>query len=205
MYFSLKDLCSRSCMQIKMFDEHPELKKKPSELMLKGSEYQESIARFLGDKLFGLEIGKCYETEDKDRIYLSNDIITNDNRIIEVKYLKDDIPVEEWFFNSSILQCAIYFSFLDEGDVMTTSKFYQDEGHDKQIYVVKNDIKYFLLFGTSLYEIKLLDPSNIREYILRKAHMCHTWDDARMWDNEHKHMEYKELSNCFTYSKVPIL
>ena len=59
MDLSAKDLCSRSCMQIKMFHEHPELKPKPTFNMLEGERHHKEVVSKLKD-VIGMEMGGCF-------------------------------------------------------------------------------------------------------------------------------------------------
>ena len=45
--FSAKDLCTRSCMQIKMFREKPELKPQPNMSQWKGCDFQHEVSKAL--------------------------------------------------------------------------------------------------------------------------------------------------------------
>lgn len=85
-YFSAKDLCTRSCMQIKMFRERPELKPKPNTNQWKGCDFQHEVAKTL-DNVVGEEMGGCVQ-DDNLLIYFSNDIVCMD-KIIEVKSIDE--------------------------------------------------------------------------------------------------------------------
>lgn len=197
--FSAKDLCSRSCMQIKMFTEHPELRPKPSPNAISGIEYQHELFLNTPDAI-GEEMRGTYCWYDRFYINFSNDIVCKD-KIIEVKTVKE--PVEEWYLKSSIWQCAVYCSLLLKSDRhLITSTFYVEQGHPKIETVVDENIKYVLYFGKDKYEIKVTDPDSIVDFIKRKALASRDWQDAKFFDEEYKHKEFEKFSPCFKYEKI---
>lgn len=198
--FSAKDLISRSCMQIKMFLEKPELKPKPNINQWKGVDYQHEVATQI-DGVIGEEMGSCFEF-DEVRIYFSNDIITKD-KIIEVKHIDKERVVEEWYLNSCLLQCAIYKTLVEECDnKLRTSLFHINNGNPIQNCVIKNDFEYLLYFGEDRYKIEVTNKKKIINFIKTKVKHCLTWDDARYFDNQFKRKEFEILKDCFTYNKI---
>lgn len=197
--FSAKDLISRSCMQIKMFMERPELKPKPNFNQWNGVNYQHEIAQQT-DGVIGEEMGNCFEF-DEVRIYFSNDIIMKD-KIIEVKHIDYDRDVEEWYLNSSLLQCAVYKCLVEEcNNNLHTSTFHINNGNSMQNCVIDNDFEYLLYFGKDRYKIEVNNREKIINFIKNKAKHCLTWEDARYFDNQYKRKEYEILKNCFKVKK----
>lgn len=128
---SAKDLCTRSCMQIKMFIEHPECRpvQTNNPNVVKGDQYQHSLARTIPD-IIGEEMRGTYQTGNIT-IMFSNDVLCK-NRIIEIKYVDNSRPVEDWYLKSSLAQCAVYKALLDEsGGQLVTASFRVNEGHEK--------------------------------------------------------------------------
>ena len=198
--FSAKDLISRSCMQIKMFMERPELKPKPNFNQWNGINYQHEIAQQT-DGVIGEEMGNCFEF-DEVRIYFSNDIITK-NKIIEVKHIDYNRVVEEWYLNSSLLQCAIYKCLIEEcNNNLRTSAFHINNGNLMQNCVIDNDFEYLLYFGKDRYKIEVNNREKIINFIKNKAKHCLTWDDAKYFDNQYKRKEYDLLKDCFTFKVI---
>ena len=197
--FSAKDLCVRSCMQIKMFTEHPDLRPNPSPNAIQGAEYQHKLFLSLPNTI-GEEMRGSYCWYGKFIINFSNDIVCND-KIIEVKTVNK--PVEEWYFKSSIWQCAVYYSLLMMSDRrLVTSTFYIEQGNPKIETVVDENIKYILYFGEDKYEIEVTNPYSIVDFIKRKAIASTDWQDAKLFDQEYKHTEFEKFNSCFKYKKI---
>ena len=189
-------------MQLKLFSEYPELRPKPNSNMEYGQTYQHKVALWV-EGLIGEEMRGTY-IQDDICINFSNDIVCND-RIIEVKSISEDRPTEEWYFNSSILQCAIYKSLIEKSDgKLKTATFFTELGNPSIETVVKNDIDYILLFGTTPYKINVTDSDKIVDFIIEKAKSTLTWEDAKIFDTHFKHMEYETLKSCLNYTRFDI-
>ena len=196
--FSAKDLCTRSCMQIKMFDEHPELRPKPNINTNNGVSYQHTIA-LKTDNVIGEEMRGSY-CEDNIWINFSNDIVCN-NKIIEVKSVNRE--VEKWYFENSILQCAVYKALLHKSNKrLITSTFYAQMGNPLIETSVDNNIEYYLQFGEELYKIEVTNPDKIVKFLIDKAKASTDWTMARDFDSKFKRKEYTELQDCFNFIKI---
>ena len=90
--FSAKDLCSRSCMQIRMFDLHPEKRHIPTMNTESGVTHQHQVA-LNTDDVIGEELRGTY-INGNICINFSNDIVCKD-KIIEVKSVNRE--VEDWY------------------------------------------------------------------------------------------------------------
>lgn len=196
--FSAKDLCSRSCMQIKMFDVHPEKRPVINANQQTGVSFQHQIATKT-DNLIGEEMRGTY-VKDGILINFSNDIVCPD-KIIEVKSVNREI--EDWYFNNSIYQCAVYKALLMKSNKkLVTSKFFVDLGNPYVETTVNNDVSYYLKFGNDLYLIQVNNADKIVEFIYNKAVASMDWDKAREFDANYKFKEYETLKDCFSFSKV---
>ena len=196
--FSAKDLCSRSCKQIKMFNEHPELRPKPNENVINGSKFQDEVALSF-DNLIGQEMRGTY-IKDDIIINFSNDIVCKD-KIVEVKSVNREI--EDWYFNCSILQCAVYKSLLTKTNKkLSTSRFYLDMGHPLIETIVDNDIDYYLKFGDKTYKVIVNNPDKIVNFIFAKAKACLQWDTAKRFDESYKFKEFSELNKYFSAIEI---
>lgn len=196
--FSAKDLCSRSCMQIKMFDLHPELRPIPNINQENGTNFQHQIAlntkNIIGEEMRGSFI------KDDILINFSNDIVCPD-KIIEVKSVNREI--EDWYFNNSIYQCAVYKALLMKSNKkLVTSKFFVDLGNPYIETTVNGDISYYLKFGNELFLIEVNNADKIVEFIYNKAIASMDWDKAREFDANYKFKEYETLKDYFKFSKV---
>lgn len=201
MNYSLKDICTRSCMQIKMFTDYPEKRPAPSEMVFKGEEFQNEVAKSLGDKLFGQEMGFYFKVGE-DYIYFSNDLVTTDGDIIEIKSVSPDLPVEDWYFNNSVLQCAIYYAFLKTLPMIKTAKFRTAKTGESKVMELPNEFKYYLRFGDATYNIELIDEEKIKSFIINKFNHTKCWDTARSWDASFKRKEFETLKDAFRYTQI---
>lgn len=193
--FSAKDLCTRSCMQIKFFNEFPEKRPKPTTNMLYGETFQHKVAQQTKD-VIGEEMRGSFVC-DGICINFSNDIVTK-NSIIEVKSV--DRKVEDWYFQSSLLQCAVYSALLRKTDGnLVTAKFFADMGNPIVETKVKPNIDYNLKFGDTLYCVEVNDEDKIVDFIIKKAKHCNTWDEAKIFDAQYKQKEFETLKDFFNY------
>lgn len=193
--FSAKDLCTRSCMQIKFFNENPDKRPKPNSNVLFGETFQHKVAEqtkgVIGEEMRGTFI---YENIC---INFSNDIVTKD-AIIEVKSVNRD--VEDWYLESSLVQCAVYSALLRKTDGnLVTSKFFADMGNPIVETKVKPNIDYNLRFGDTLYCVEVNDEDKIIDFIIKKAKHCNTWDEAKIFDAQYKQKEFEILKDFFKY------
>lgn len=193
--FSAKDLCTRSCMQIKFFNENPDKRPKPNSNVLFGETFQHKVAEqtkgVIGEEMRGTFI---YENIC---INFSNDIVTKD-AIIEVKSVNRD--VEDWYLESSLVQCAVYSALLRKTNGnLVTSKFFADMGNPIVETKVKPNIDYNLRFGDTLYCIEVNDEDKIIDFIIKKAKHCNTWDEAKIFDAQYKQKEFETLKDFFKY------
>lgn len=195
---SAKDLCTRSCMQLKMFREHPELKPQPNANQIQGCEYQHNLVKDIPG-VIGEEMGNFIQV-DNTRVYFSHDVLTNDS-IIEIKYIDLNRDVADWYLNSCFVQCAIYLTLSRMCNYsFATAKFYLDAGNEYKTHTFTNDVHYYLYFGDDRYEIVLTDFLKIKEWIERKVNAINNWDDARAFDNTFKRKEFDYLKDFFTIS-----
>lgn len=203
MNLSAKDICSRSCMQIKMFIEHPELKPKPSFNMLEGETHHREVASKLKD-VIGEEMGNCLNIYDGNgiTIWFSNDVCC-EKGIIEIKSV-DKNRQTDWYFTQSVTQCAVYsvLSMYCNYD-LKTAKFYTNQGNPYVRYKYeREEVPYYLYFGDEIYRIDILDIDKILQFITEKAIACMEWETAREFDKQYKHMEYNILSDAFKVVRI---
>lgn len=198
--FSAKDLCTRSCMQIRMFMMHPENRPRPTQNMLDGLSFQEMICSQQRNIIDQEMVGEVHDADDTIRF--SIDIVTKD-AFIEVKSVDKDREVPDWYRNSSLLQCAVYYALLLVSDgELHTAKFRCDQGFQRiDCYADKNN-PYVLVFGEEKYLISLLDKQAIIDFVIKKKNACLTWDDAKEFDKLYKQKEFEVLSRHFRYERI---
>ena len=203
MNLSAKDLCSRSCMQIKMFIEHPERKPKPTFDMELGNKHHREVAASLKG-IIGEEMGNCIhvETGDDILIWFSNDVCC-EKGIIEIKSVDKESQCD-WYLTNSIMQCAIYsvLSMYCNYD-LHTAKFFTNQGNPyKHHRYIGQIVPYYLYFGDEIYRINILNADKILDFIKAKAKACMEWDTAKEFDKKYKHKEYETLCDYFKIFRI---
>ena len=191
-----------SCMQIKMYAEHPERRPQPSAMVEYGEKFQRAVANTIPN-IIGEEMrGKYVNNELGITINFSNDIVCTD-KIIEVKSVHG--KYEPWYLQSSILQCAFYKSMMLLGAWhLETASFYTNLGNPR----VQTDIDasrkitYILIFGEEKYEIFVNDPYQIVRFFEHKAYCSLDWSTAKRWDEQYKRMEYECLKKFISYKMI---
>jgi len=199
--FSAKDLCTRSCMQIKMLTEHPEMRPQPSAMVSYGEKFQKAVADTIPN-IIGEEMrGKYVNAAHAITINFSNDIVCAD-KIIEVKSVTG--KYEPWYLQYSILQCAFYKSMMLLGARrLETASFYVNLGNPRvETDVNLRSIRYILIFGEEKYEIFVSDPYQIVGFFEHKAYCSLDWNTAKQWDEQYKHREYECLKEFINYKMV---
>ena len=176
-----------------MFTEHPDRRPKPNGNTFFGESFQRKVANqtpnLIGEEMRGTFV------RDGIAINFSNDIVTR-NSIIEVKSINRE--VEDWYLQSSILQCAVYSALLQKTNGrLVTSTFFESQGNPSVSTVVNPRIDYFLRFGDNMYKVVVNNPNRIVDFILEKAKSCLDWESAKRFDAQYKQREYQVLSSCF--------
>ena len=168
--------------------------------MAQGESFQDKIAKET-DGIIGQEMRGCYKT-DSFVIFFSNDIVCSDY-IMEVKSVDKNRIVEDWYFNNSIVQCAVYKSLLSVCDGnLITSKFFVEQGNPCVQTKINDNIEYYLLFGDNKYLISVTNTDKIIQFISAKALASMDWTEAKKFDTLYKHKEYETLKDCFSFSIV---
>ena len=187
-------------MQLKLFMEHPEKRPQPTQNQFDGCKYQDSVANTLPN-LIGEEMRSTCKFDD---IFINfcHDIVCED-KIIETKNVKEDRPTEDWFFESSVLQCAVYQSLLKLSDgKVTTAEFFVRQGHERVEKEINTNLPYYLYFGEDKYLVTVSNPLAIANFILEKARAATDWNKAREFDFVYKRKEFETLKKYFTYEKI---
>lgn len=187
-------------MQIKMFQEHPELKPQPTELMKLGTLFQDKVFNET-ENAIGQEMGSIYFIDDVG-VSFSVDIVCND-RFIETKSVKDTSADNTFYFNRCVFQCAIYkvLLYLTKGRI-STSAFYVNLGNDKKIAVVAPENDYLLRFGEETYKIDIDNIDVFLKFIKEKVNAISNWDSAKQFDLQYKYKEYDIFSKYITVTKL---
>jgi len=179
--FSAAKLLKKSAKHLVYLAAHPE-KQITTENMIKGNAEAEK-------KCIGIpELGSFIERGDI-RIYYSIDetrVRAGKFVFIEHKWIRDINTVEDWFFNSSIAQVALYLAMhqVNVAKLYKTSYFYMKETGQNISINLKgmNKIRYVLYFGEKKYLVTIRRASKIVDHLFEKAQSLGNYDDAKMWD-----------------------
>lgn len=203
--FSASDLVKKSASQICYLRDKP--RPAATARALKGDELAEK-------KSIGLvEMRGMFVNSDMT-IFYSFDEIVKDNVItfVEHKYVEDHDTVEDWFFNSSVLQLAFYASLhiINKNKSYVTATFRINDGYEKQCLSVEDNTlcRYVLNFGDKLFEVTISDPIHIVLQFLFKANCTIgetrtlSFKKAKTYDNLYKFKEYERLYKCFHITPI---
>lgn len=202
--YSAKDLISRSCRQLWYFQQIPPRevvkKKEPSKWQIEGSNFQ--------DMIISSHFPNCYPEMcgvfeyNGNAVFFSNDICYKD-KIIEVKWIDEESIVPDWYLQTSLVQCALYASFIKEGSTLLhTAKFALRAGRENKVFQVDQDIAYYLRFGNDTYHVEVLDSKPLINYIKEKLDCIPSHHKAINFDLKHKHREFELFKHCFRYRKL---
>ena len=182
-----------------MFTEHPELRPKPNENVNNGLRFQDEVALTFND-VIGQEMRGTY-IKDDICINFSNDIVCKE-KIVEVKSVNKE--PESWYLESSLLQCAVYKSFLTKNNKLITATFYSNMGNPVIETTVDKDIDYILKFGDKTYKVIVNNPDKIIEFIYNKAKASLSWEAAKMFDSLYKFKEFENLKPFFNAVEISL-
>lgn len=190
----------RSCMQLKLFREHPELIPKPNSNVIDGETFQHKVSSSM-ENLIGEEMRGTYIHGDIC-INFCNDIVCND-RIIEVKSVSEERGVPEWYLKSSTLQCAMYKALIRKSyGKLITASFFSKLGNPVTETIVDKNINYLLYFGKNIYEVEVYNDDSIVDFFIEKAKASLDWTNAKIFDANYKHREYETLKDYFKITKI---
>ncbi len=200
---SAKDLCCRSAMQLKFFLEHPDKKPSITQNQIQGVNHQYNIAKQIPN-LIGEEMGNFVDFSDY-RIYFTNDVITKDS-IIEIKNIDKKREIEDWYFKSCIMQCAIYATLSKYTNYQfSTAKFFVNLGNELKTFqypYLNKDMQYLLYFGDERYKIQISNYNKIFEWIKLKVLSLSDWNSAKEFDNIYKRKEFDYLYHFFKIQRI---
>lgn len=199
MFFSAKELLTKSAKQIKYFLDKPDKKPLPTLQEYEGCKFQYEIAKNMKN-LIGQELGGKVRIGD-DVLCFSNDIVTQDE-IYEVKNING--KYEEWFLKNSILQCAAYLALIKlcNGN-LSTSKFFKEKGNKNIFYKCKNIQNYTLIFGKETYIINNVNENEFLKFFTDKINAIKdSYESCQLFDEEFKWKEFEKLKPYFNFIKV---
>lgn len=201
---SAKDLISRSCKQLWYFQQLPpreaKRKKEPSAWQIEGANFQ--------DMIINNHFPNCYPEMcgvfeyNGNAVFFSNDICY-ENKLIEVKWIDEGSVVPDWYLQTSLVQCALYSSFIKHGcTLLHTAKFALRAGKEYQIFEINQNASYYLRFGNDTYIVKVIDPTPFINYIKEKLDCVNDYRRAVCFDQKYKHREFELFRNSFEFRKL---
>lgn len=208
MNFSAKKLLNSSASKLcwyRNFGHREGQEHTPNEVyeaQLMGSEFQQRMAHALFNGDYQEEMGGGVEVpETGDRIYFSNDIVLNNgSAVVECK-----APLfgnSEDFFNKSIIQCGFYSFLSDQCTILRKSKFACPDGNGP-IIRLRDNFKYLLLFGNSLYEIRTPGYETLWTYMSCKLQASLDFKTAKTFDTSHpQKLQHLELANTVNAIRI---
>lgn len=202
--YSAKDLISRSCKQLWYFQQLPprEVKKKkePTRWQIEGSNFQDMITNTYFPNCCP-EMCGVFEYNG-NAVFFSNDICYED-KLIEVKWVDEESEVSDWFLQTSLVQCAVYQSFIKSGcNLLHTAKFAVLSGKESKVFKVNPDAPYYLRFGNDTYIVKVKDPMPFINYIKEKLDCISDHCRAVRFDIKYKHREFELFKDSFEFRKL---
>lgn len=204
---SAKDLISRSCKQLWYFQQLPprEVRKKrePSKWQIEGSNFQDMIINTHFPNCFP-EMCGVFEYNG-NAVFFSNDICYED-KLIEVKWIDEEAPVPDWYLQASLVQCALYSSFVKYGcTLLHTAKFALKAGREHKVFEINQSASYYLRFGNDTYVVKVVDPMPFINYIKEKLDCINDYCKATHFDQKYKHREFELFKDCFEFRKLSVV
>lgn len=207
--YSASELLKRSAAQLVYFRRTGN-KPQTTENMKIGEAYQAKVSestRNEGHKVAD-EMGGCY-VFDVNAIYFCIDIVREDC-FVEVKSVFDEngqdcLTYPNWYFENSVLQCAVYKSLLlnMEGNILVTPKFRLNDGYDLRKMNVNKSLPYILKFGNvGTFRVDVANDGKLLKFLKDKIKALKDYDTARAFDAIYKHKEFGLLQDCFTYTKI---
>ena len=201
---SAKDLISRSCLQLWYFEQLPPRevvkKKEPSRWQVEGSNFQDMIISTHFPNCFP-EMCGVFEYNG-NAVFFSNDICYKD-KLIEVKWIDEESEVPDWYLQTSLVQCALYSSFIQSGcNLLHTAKFALRAGREHKVFKVNQDSPYYLRFGNDTYIVKVINPKPFIEYIKDKLDSIKDRYKAKRFDEKYKHREFELFKDSFEFRKL---
>ena len=173
--------------------------------IIAGEKYQHSVSDKSREDGHNVCDEMCGHYDFGDNaIYFCIDFVREDG-FFEVKSVNNPSSYEQWYFEASILQCAVYKALLNAmgGNTLVTPKFRLDEGYSYQSIEANKSLPYKLIFGdVGTYIVDVTDGERLIRFLKEKINSLKDYNTARAFDAKYKHKEFSLLRNCFTYKKV---
>ena len=202
-HLSLSQLLKQSAMQTcYLRKKHQE--KKVTQEMLDGNQiaHNKSISKYV-------EMRGTYPYAHLLIHYAFDEVEVNDlsAMLIEHKNNTSDKPIEMWYFESCILQTAVYqaFAHVNENKMLQTATFFTNKGNPKLELDLGNlYLNSQLRMGNKHYTVLVTDAKKLVKFYCEKALATFDYDSARAFDDKYKFKEYLALQSCLSFRPIVI-
>ena len=202
-HLSLSSLLKQSAMQSCYLRKKKE-EKKVTDAMIKGNKIAQdkSISKYI-------EMRGTYSHRHLLIHYAFDEIEVNEASalLIEHKNITSGKPVEMWYFESCVLQTAVYQAFakMNETKHLQTATFHVNAGNPKLELDLGNlYLRSQLRMGDDCYTVIVTDPERLVNFYCEKALATFEYDDARAFDKNFKRKEYKTLKECLSFRPITL-
>lgn len=200
-HLSLSALLKQTAMQSCYYRKHK--KEKPvTEAMVKGNEIanEKSISKYI-------EMRGTYEHKNLLIHYAFDEVDINDvsAMLIEHKNITSDRPVEMWYFESCILQTAVYqaFAHVNQNKILQTATFFTEQGNPRlELDLGNSYLNSQLHMGDKHYTVLVKDHKKLVEFYCKKALAIFEWDTAKAFDAQYRRKEYQTLLDCLSFRPI---
>lgn len=132
-----------------------------------------------------------------------DEIVVRGDEFLFVERKEVEGDAEDWYFQSSLIQSAFYADMSQYVDDYYTAKFFTKAGNEKKYLSTKKGKKKFrLVFGDKTYKVKLKGKGNFVDFYMKKARASFDRYSATLFDDKHKHKEWKHLKKYLKYEEV---
>ena len=196
-HLSLAKLLKQSAMQL-CYERKNKIVKPATEAQIKGNEmaHKKSESKFI-------EMRGTYSFKDMLIHYAFDEVQIEDEtaKLIEHKNITSGTAIEEWYFNSAILQTATYQAFANTNPnkMLQTATFFIEQGMPMMELDLTNlYLTSELRMDNMQYEVLLKESKKIVDFYCYKAQCSFDYNLARVFDDKYKFKEYNYLKDLIT-------
>jgi len=197
-HLSLAQLLKQSAMQT-CYKRKNKVVQPATEAQIAGNEmaHAKSESKFI-------EMRGTYEDEDRLIHYAFDEVKVNElsATLIEHKNITSGRPVEMWYFESCVLQTAVYQAFaqVNPNKHLQTATFFLQEGNPMVELELNNlYLNSELQMNDDKYKVLVMDAKKLVEFYCYKAKCTFDYTKAKAFDARYKFQEYKYLQQYLTF------
>lgn len=151
-----------------------------------------------------LEMRGQYKYQNLIINYSFDEIKVNEKALtlIEHKNIASGKAVEMWYFESCVLQTAVWKAFMQENPDkhLQTATFFRREGNPlMELDITNKFLNSELHMGEKVYHVQVLDPKRLVEFYCMKAMSTFDYESAKKFDRQFKFQEYNYLQDCLSF------